>query len=476
MNIFAHLIMFGWIPAVLLIFSRLSAQRAMMVSFIVAWLFLPQAAYVLPGLPDYTKMSATCYGILLATFIFDAQRFKSFRFSWVDIPMTVFCITPFFSSVVNGLGVYDGLSNVLAQMVTWAMPYFLGRLYLNNLVAIREMAIVIIGGGLVYAPLCWFESRFSPQLHRLFYGSHPHQFAQTLRLGGFRPTVFMQHGLMVAAWMMTATLLLVWMWQTNALPKIWQWQWQGGQLNIRTLWLVVLMIGTFVLLRSTGAYVLMGLSLIILWMAKRFRTLLPLLLMILLMNGYLYLSASGQLAGSQRQQVTQAVTQVVGVERAQSLDFRLYNEELLGNRARKSLIFGWGGWGRSRVYDEYGKDLTVTDSLWIIVFGSAGLVGLISMMATLLLPVLIFCYRFAPATWSLAQVAPATGVTTVLLMYALDCLLNAVVNPIFILLGGGINSLMFYQHLQQEQQQPQTAKPSFMRKITRQRPAPRNFI
>jgi hypothetical protein len=477
MNMFAVLVMIGWIPAVLLIFSRMSAPRAMMLSFIVAWLFLPQVSFILPGIPDYTKMSATCYGILLATLIFDAQRFRSFRASWVDIPIALYCIAPLFSSLVNGLGLYDGLSNVLSQIVTWALPYFLGRLYLNNLEALKEIAILIVWGGLIYAPLCLLESRLSPQLHRWVYGFHAHQFAQTIRLDGFRPTVFMQHGLMVAMWMMTSTLLLIWLWQTHVLPKTLQWP--GSPLQLRTLWLVILMIGTFVLMRSTGAYLMMGLSLLILWIARSFRTLLPVLLMIVLMNGYLGLSASGYLSGSQRQQVTQAVTQVMGKDRAGSLAFRLSNEEILGNRARKSLIFGWGGWGRARIFDEYGKDISVTDSLWIITFGNMGLVGLISMMATLLLPVAIFCYRFSPATWSLVQVAPAAGIATILLMYALDCLLNAVVNPIFILLGGGVSSLVFYnqvEHLQTTNQQLQPQKLTFLRRKLRQRPAPRNFL
>jgi hypothetical protein len=477
MNMFAVLVMIGWIPAVLLIFSRMSAPRAMMLSFIVAWLFLPQVAFVFPGIPDYTKMSATCYGILLATFIFDAQRFRYFRVSWVDIPIAVFCVAPLFSSLANGLGLYDGLSNVLSQLVTWALPYFLGRLYLNTLESLREIAILIVGGGLIYVPLCLLESRLSPQLHRWVYGFHAHQFVQTIRLDGFRPTVFMQHGLMVAMWMMTSTLLLIWLWQTHVLPKTLQWR--GSSVQLRTLWLVILMLGTFVLMRSTGAYLLMGLSLLILWMARSFRTLLPLLLTIVLMHGYLGLSASGYLSSSQRQQVTQAVTQMVGQERAGSLAFRLSNEELLGNRARKSLIFGWGGWGRSRIFDEYGKDVSVTDSLWIITFGSMGLVGLISMMATLLLPVVIFCYRFSPTTWSLVQVAPAAGIATILLMYALDCLLNAVVNPIFILLGGGLSSLVVYhqvEHLQTTNQQLQPQKRTFLGRKLRQRPAPRNFL
>jgi hypothetical protein len=445
MNIVAVIVMIGWIPAVLWIFSRWSAPKAMITSFIVAWLFLPQVAFVFRGIPDYTKMTATCYGILLATMIFDAKRFRSFRPSWVDIPILLFCSSPLLASLANGLGVYDGLSSTLDQTVTWGFPYFLGRLYLNNLESLRNLAIAIIYGGIAYIPLCLLESRLSPQLHRWVYGSHAHQFIQSLRAGGYRPTVFMQHGLMVGVWMMTATLLLVWLWQTQTLAKTMPLSILGHAYPVNTVLLVITLVGTFVFLRAMGALVLFALALAILFMVRYLRTWFPLLLLVAVISGYLYLGVSGQITQTQRQQVTQAVAQVVGKERADSLSFRLENEEVLSQRARKAMVFGWGGWGRSRIIDEDGVDRSVTDSLWIIVFGQSGLWGLTSLMATLLLPIVGFCARFRPATWSLPQVAPAAGLTVALLMYTLDCILNSMINPIFILLGGGLSGLMLAQ-------------------------------
>ncbi len=61
------------------------------------------------------------------------------------------------------------------------------------------------------------------------------------------------------------------------------------------------------------------------------------------------------------------VEQNVSADRANSLRHRLNNEDMLLSRAFESPLFGWGGWGRNRVYDENGKDLTVTDGLWIII-------------------------------------------------------------------------------------------------------------
>jgi hypothetical protein len=161
-------VMILWIPIVLYFFSRFPANKAIVVSALGGWMFLPEAALALPGLPDYTKMSATCYGILLATVIFDVGRFRTFRFSWIDIPMVGLCLSPLLASVTNGLGWYDGISASIDQTATWGVPYFLGKIYMNKLEGIRQLAVGIFVGGVIYAPLCLFESRFSPHLHRFF--------------------------------------------------------------------------------------------------------------------------------------------------------------------------------------------------------------------------------------------------------------------------------------------------------------------
>jgi hypothetical protein len=162
--------MWGWIPIVLYIFATYPPQRAVITSFIAAWLFLPGGSFDIPGLPDYTKMSATCYGIVLATLIFDSSRLTTFKFSWLDIPMSMWCVSPFISSVVNGLGPYDGFSSSLTQIVTWGLPYFLGRLYLSSLAGMRQLAIAVFIGGLIYAPLCLFEARLYRNIHAMVYG------------------------------------------------------------------------------------------------------------------------------------------------------------------------------------------------------------------------------------------------------------------------------------------------------------------
>ena len=467
MNPLVYLVMFAWIPAVLYLFYRLPVQRALVVSFIGAWLFLPQAAFEVSGLPDITKMSITSYGILLATFLFDAERFKSFRLRWIDLPMLVWCLCPIASSLVNGLGLYDGAATALAQTVTWGFPYFLGRLYLGNLSGLHQLAWGILVGGLIYVPLCLLETRLSPQLHNWVYGYHAHSFAQTIRYGGFRPTVFMEHGLMVGTWMMSASLIGLWLWKARTLKQLW---------NVPIHWLVLVLVITFVLVKSTGAYVLLLLGFCLLLVLNWSRTALPLLLLVVVLSGYLFVGTTGSLNAQQTEQLVAVAAQVTNQDRAQSLAFRLRNEQLLSARARQKAIFGWGGWGRARITDRFGRDVSVTDSLWIITFGNLGAVGLTSVMLVLLLPVLSLLWiRFPVTTWAHPSVAPVAVLAVILLLYAIDCLVNAHLNPVFTLVAGGLSGLV----VQERQPRPGPMGPVLRRQmgtVPRSPPSATTFV
>jgi len=438
----AQLVLLLLLPFVLYLFKRFPPYRAMVISFILAYLFLPQRTnFSLPVLPDYNRSSATCYSIMLATCLYDSQIFKTFQFGWLDIPMLIWCICPMMSSITNDLGAYDGFLGVLTQTIEYGTPYFLGRLYLNDLKGLNELAMGIFIGGIVYAPLCILEGLISPQLHRMVYGYHGMpSFGQSYRLGGYRPNVFLKHGLAAGMWMMAAALIALWFWQSGTLKKF---------LNIpMNIWFIGLYI-VHLLVRSTGAYLYMILGVVILFSAKFLRTSFPLLLLIMMLSSYLYLGVTGNFTGEKADKIVQTATNITGAERASSLKFRFDNEEILVEKAIERIWFGWGGWGRNRVYaymESSGEmeDVSVTDSLWIIAYGINGAVGIIGVFGTSLLPALTFSlFRYPAKTWFRPQVAGAAAIAVITVLYVLDNLLNDMYNPVFVLASGALaGSLM----------------------------------
>ena len=444
MTIQAQLVIIAWIPFVIYLFHRFPSQKAVVISFIIGLLFLPQKVeFSLPFIPNYTSVSANCYGILIGTCLYDMRRFRSYKFGWLDLPMIIWCLCSFGSSISNGLGVYDGLSASLETMVIYGVPYFLGRIYLNNLTGMRQLAIGIFLGGLVYVPFCLLEVAISPQLHHMVYGYHGiGQFIQSMRYGGFRPNVFMQHGLSVGMWMMAATLIGIWLWQANVIRKI-----GGFNLIFHIAWYVLVLLVTFLLVKSTGAYFYLLFGMVILFAAKWLRTALPLLILIVMISSYIFLGATGALIGERSDKIVAIAQDITGPDRARSLEFRLDNEELLGEKARQRMVFGWGGWNRNRVFDynHQGElvDITTTDSLWIIAFGVNGVIGLIAIFGSSLLPALSFFWLCYPASsWFNPKVAPAAMLATITTLYMLDCTLNNQPNPVFTLASGGIAGLV----------------------------------
>jgi hypothetical protein len=430
MNFLVPIMMFGWIPIVIILFFVLPPRRAVIASFLFAWMFLPMASYHIPGIPAYTKMSAACCGIFAGAAIFDNKRILSFRPRLFDIPMIIWCLCPFVSAVVNDLGVYDGLSAIFVQTTTWGLPYIIGRLYFSDLEGLKEFAIGIFIGGLLYVPLCLYEIRMSPQLHYKFYGFFQHSFNQTIRAGGYRPMVFMDHGLMVGMWMASASFIGICLWISGAVKKI---------LNIPMIWLVSPLIFTSILCKSTGATILLILGIGIFYTTNKFKTKIPILLLLLIPAVYLPARATGAWNGYN---LTAYINDNFSQERAESLYTRFYNENALCNKAMEKPVFGWGRWGRSRITDSKGKDASITDSIWIIAFGESGLVGVFSLTLSILFPAILYLRVYPVEGLFKPELAAASALAILLGIYMVDNLLNAMTNPIFIVTAGGVISLL----------------------------------
>jgi hypothetical protein len=422
------IILFGWIAVAITLFTLLSPRRAVLAAYIIAWMFLPVAEIQLPGLPDLTKVTSASMGAFLGVMIFDPKSIMTLRPRLVDIPVIVWCFAPMLSAVENGYGPYDGASGMLTEIFTWGIPYLIGRAYFCTFDAQRELAIAIVIGGLIYVPLCLFEIRFSPQLHRMMYGSHPSHFAMTVRYGGYRPMVFMRHGLMLGMWMTSATLIAFWLWRSKSIRMMY---------SVPMVVVVGVLFMTTFLSKSTGAFLLLLGGAGTLFVLRYTRTSWAMVVVVMITPVYMFARTTGMYTGDDMV----ALAAEISEDRAASLAGRLINEDMLAERALEQPIWGWGAGDQWRIRNEEGEDITVSDGMWIIALGRTGLVGLVSLTAMLLLPVLLLLRRVGARHWELPASAPPAVLSVLLVLYSMDNLMNAMLNPIFVLIMGGLTGL-----------------------------------
>src|SRR5581483_5200742 len=85
----------------------------------------------------------------------------------------------------------------------------------------------------------------------------------------------------------------------------------------------------------------------------------------------------------------------------------------------------------------------VPDGMWIIAYGENGMFGLIAVMVAIELPMLLLLWRIPARYWSTPAVAPAAALAVLLGLHMCDNLMNAMLNPIFILAAGGLGGMAF---------------------------------
>jgi len=137
---------------------------------------------------------------------------------------------------------------------------------------------------------------------------------------------------------------------------------------------------------------------------------------------------------------------MMGQDREGSLGVRLDSEDVCWRFMQSSLMFGDGRMDRLMLREADGERF-VPDALWVIALAKNGLCGLTALLALLLAPTAQYLWRFRGTTLFTPEFAGATVLATVLVLYALDNLLNAMVNPIYLLAAGGLTGLAAAGHV-----------------------------
>jgi hypothetical protein len=430
------IVMFGWILVSIVAFGKKEPRDAIIIVVVGGVLFLPMYAFKLPGIPEYTKVTAIAYCLLIGEFSCGQRRQHPVTRSSLDLPMVVWCfISPIATSLSNGLGLYNGVSNAIMNFLTWGVFYWMGRRYFSDATSMRKLTLAIVVGGLMYFPLMAFEVRMSPQLSRMVYGFFPHSFLQHMRYGSFRPIVFMQHGLMVALWSAVSAISAYWLWRSRTVVTL-----MSFPMSLLTM---VMIVGT-ILCKSVGALILMAVGLASFSFFKKSGSTRLFKVMLLLSLFYISFRISNILPIST---IESTLEKYFDAERVQSALMRMTEEDLFGARAMLRPILGWGGYQRGWPIDpDTGQKLIgMVDALWIMLFSSFGLLGLISAFLSLGIGPWKVLREYARRKTSPGidgDPIPIDGIilSLVVTLYILDSLLNAMHNPVYILCAGALVS------------------------------------
>ncbi len=435
-NGFAYFALFFWPLVTLVLYRRMPVGRATLWSILGAYLLLPSATEVdLPMVPPLDKFTVSNLSAFLVCRFMLGKRIALLpNLGLVKGLLLVYIASPFVTAMVNsdpivagpvfikGMTSYDALSAVIRQLLFIA-PFVLGMNFVRDAGNHEELLRILAIAALAYSLPMLFEVRMSPQLHRWIYGFFPHSFAQHKRLDGFRPVVFMGHGLLVAFFTMSALVAAV------TLSKI------GRNVAGYRSVLVAIYLGVVLLLCKSLASVVYAVLLISLigFGTPRLQTQVAKLLVVLVIS-YPMLRTFGWFPVAGVEQTAYAVSE----QRGRSLQYRLDNEELLLAKARRRALFGWGSWGRNRVYDmKTGKDLSVTDGRWIIVMGQFGWVGYIAEFGLLMIPV-VRCSRVIRYVEDKRERIVLAAVASLMAVSVLDLLPNSTVTPWTWLLAGAL--------------------------------------
>ena len=423
----ASFVLIGWIPVTVGLFAYLPPRRAILISVIGGWLFLPWFGFVLPGIPDYGRYAAVSLAALVGSLLFDSRRWGSMRPRLWDVPMIVFCCCPMATEVLNGDGVMAGLSSIITNLFQWGIPYAIGRAYFNDLRGMRDLAIGVLVGAAIYMPLVWIEVRISPQLHRMLYGYHQHMFAHALRYGGFRPRVFMKTSIMLSTWIAAGTMCGAYLWMSKAMSRLWR---------VPMALLVPLLMITTILCKCGTGYMHMAVGIPVAIGTNWLRSRIFVLTIVIIPLIYITARVTGMWDGSE----AIAMVGLVEGRTGESLAGRMRQEQGYVGQALKRPFLGSGD-DRFMRDDEGERLYKGIEAFWVISLGLHGLVSVISIYLAFVIPALFVVIRTPRSAWVSSLMAPTVAVVVVTAHYAADCLFNGLLNPVYVMGLGGLTGL-----------------------------------
>jgi hypothetical protein len=434
-NAFAYLMLVIWPVVTVALFRQTDPRKALIWTILAGYLLLPPVAGIdLPVVPDLDKFAIPS---LMAMVCLLAPGGK--WSGWLPesrlarLLIVVFVLSPLATALTNddplsflqgqipGMTIYDALSAIAYQMIL-LLPLFMGRRLLGDPEGLGLLAHALIAAGLAYSLPMLIEAQLSPQINVWVYGFFQHDFFQTIRNGGYRPVVFLPHGLWVAFFTLMSLL--------SALIVL---RMRPAEERPRALVVFGYLAVMLIVCKSAGvlAYAA-ALCPLILLVPPRLQLAAAAVLAVVvvaypLLRG-LHLVPLDDILG---------VSQHFSDDRAYSLKFRFDNEELLLARAEERPWFGWGSFNRNFIHDPVtGENTAIADGAWVIILGIYGWTGFIADFGLTALPLLLLGREALMRNPAVTRIA--AGMALILAASLLDLLPNATKVPLTWLLAGAL--------------------------------------
>lgn len=431
-NFFSYVVLVIWPIAALLLVRGKDRDLSAILLFLVPYLILPVKVKMdFPLIPPLDKdfvASFTAMIVLAFKFknwsIFPENRLAKFL-------IILIFLSPIMTVIGNGdrlfygettlpeLPFIDVLSMVFAGFAKIYVPFMAGYNYINEKKGHRNILVLVSVAVFIYSVLALWEIRMSPQLQKQIYGFFPHDWRQQIREGGFRPVLFLGHGLIVAVLISMGLSCSAILWKGNEAPFK-----KYGFFKLCYLSAVLVLCKTY-------AAIIYGLISVLLIVLAKPKTWLRVSVLIAIFVTVFPILRSMDLVPTER--LTQFFSQY-SEERASSLQFRFDNESLLLNKANERSIYGWGGWNRSRVFNENGVDISTTDGYWIVIYGARGWLGYASSFGLLSLPILAIYLKERKSSSSIFT----CGICLVLSVCMIDLIPNSSISSMLYLLSGSL--------------------------------------
>lgn len=452
-NALALLALLAWPVVVIVMFRSMSLERALIWSILGGYMMLPQISAInFPLIPAFDKVTIPNLTAFICCVAIWGRFPALMPASWIGRGlMLAFLLSPSFTVLTNlhpvlfgrelsgnlalidmsevqmpalpGLRFYDS-GSALAQQLLLMLPFFMARQALRSAAAIRELLVALVIAGLIYAPLMLFEIRFSPQLHTMVYGFFQHDFVQAIRAGGYRPFVFMQHGLWVAFFAFMVLMAAAALWRTEGRAP----RWSGA---------MALGAGLVLICKTLGVYMM---AVLFVPLALIFRQRAHLTVCVILASIVLAYPAMRGLGWVPTAALVERLAEF-NPDRAQSLGYRFDMEDRVLAHAAAKPWLGWGSWGRFFPHDpRTGLSDVVVDGMWILTIGSYGWLGYAALFGLLTLPLWSLWWQALRARAQGREPPPLIVTILALILAAnlFDLLPNATLVPMTWLIAGAL--------------------------------------